>query len=36
MEDVSKEFEGHPIVSEIVAFIREGGKRSICMPHSEA
>jgi UDP-N-acetylglucosamine acyltransferase len=36
MEDVSKEFEGHPIVSEIVAFIREGGKRSICMPHAEA
>ena len=36
MEDVSKEFEGHPIVSEIVAFIRAGGKRSICMPHSEA
>jgi UDP-N-acetylglucosamine acyltransferase len=35
MDDVSKEFEGHPIVSEIVAFIREGGKRSICMPHSE-
>jgi UDP-N-acetylglucosamine acyltransferase len=36
MEDVSKEFEGHPIVSEIVAFIREGGKRSICMPRAEA
>jgi len=36
MEDVSKEFEGHPIVSEIVAFIREGGKRSICVPHAEA
>jgi UDP-N-acetylglucosamine acyltransferase len=36
MEDVSKEFEGHPIVSEIVAFIRAGGKRSICMPHAEA
>jgi UDP-N-acetylglucosamine acyltransferase len=35
-EDVSKEFEGHPIVSEIVAFIREGGKRSLCMPHAEA
>jgi UDP-N-acetylglucosamine acyltransferase len=36
MEDVSKEFEGHPIVSEIVAFIRAGGKRSICMPRAEA
>ena len=27
MEDVEKEFSGHPIVAEILAFIREGGKR---------
>ena len=30
--DVSEEFSSHPIVTEIVAFIREGGKRSLCMP----
>ncbi|MGE3067102.1 MAG: acyl-ACP--UDP-N-acetylglucosamine O-acyltransferase [Hyphomicrobiaceae bacterium] len=35
MEDVEKEFAGHPIVEEIVAFIRAGGKRSICVPHAE-
>jgi len=36
MEDVEQEFEDHPIVKEIVAFIRAGGKRGICMPHVEA
>jgi UDP-N-acetylglucosamine acyltransferase len=36
MEDVEKEFEDNPIVKEIVAFIRAGGKRGICMPHAEA
>jgi len=36
MEDVEQEFEDHPIVKEIVAFIRAGGKRGICMPHAEA
>ncbi len=36
MEDVSQEFSDHPIVQEIVAFIREGGKRSICVPHADA
>lgn len=32
VEDVSAEFAGHPIVVEIVEFIRAGGKRSICTP----
>ena len=36
MEDVEKEFAGHPIVKEIVAFIRAGGKRSLCVPHADA
>jgi UDP-N-acetylglucosamine acyltransferase len=33
MEDVEKEFKTHPIVTEILAFIRERGKRGLCMPH---
>ncbi len=32
VEDVADEFKDHPIVVEIVAFIREGGKRSLCTP----
>ena len=32
VEDVAAEFRDHSIVQEIVAFIREGGKRSICTP----
>lgn len=32
LEDVSGEFGEHPIVQEIVAFIRAGGKRSLCTP----
>jgi len=32
VEDVALEFKSHPIVIEIIAFIRAGGKRSICMP----
>jgi UDP-N-acetylglucosamine acyltransferase len=32
VEDVALEFKNHPIVIEIVEFIRAGGKRSICMP----
>jgi UDP-N-acetylglucosamine acyltransferase len=36
MEDVEREFNAHPIVREIVAFIRERGKRGLCMPHAEA
>jgi UDP-N-acetylglucosamine acyltransferase len=35
VEDVEKEFAGNPIVTEIVAFIRAGGKRSLCTPHTE-
>jgi UDP-N-acetylglucosamine acyltransferase len=35
MEDVEKEFQDHPIVQEIVGFLRAGGKRGICMPHAE-
>ena len=31
-EDVAKEFAGQPIVQEIIAFIRTGGKRSLCTP----
>ena len=36
MEDVAAEFNDHPIVQEIVAFIRAGGKRSLCVPHADA
>lgn len=32
VEDVASEFSTHPIVTEIVAFIRKGGKRSLCIP----
>jgi UDP-N-acetylglucosamine acyltransferase len=35
LEDVEKEFADHPIVKEIVAFIRTGGKRSLCTPHPD-
>ena len=35
LDDVEKEFADHPIVKEIVAFIRVGGKRSLCMPHPD-
>jgi UDP-N-acetylglucosamine acyltransferase len=35
-EDVEKEFNDHPIVTEIVAFIRARGKRGLCVPHAEA
>jgi UDP-N-acetylglucosamine acyltransferase len=31
-EDVASEFKGHPIVTEILDFIRAGGKRSLCTP----
>jgi UDP-N-acetylglucosamine acyltransferase len=30
--DVAAEFAGHAAVEEIIAFIREGGKRSLCTP----
>lgn len=36
MEDVAEEFGEHPIVSEIVEFIRVGGKRSLCTPRDGA
>ena len=36
IEDVSAEFADHPIVQEIIAFIRVGGKRSLCMPRNGA
>lgn len=36
MEDVEKEFAGNPIVKEILAFIRVGGKRALCVPHAES
>ncbi len=32
MEDVAQEFATHPIVQEILEFIRVGGKRSLCTP----
>jgi UDP-N-acetylglucosamine acyltransferase len=35
-DDVEKEFKDHPIVAEIVAFIRARGKRGLCVPHPEA
>ena len=34
LDDVAQEFSTHPIVQEIVAFIREGGKRSLCTPRN--
>lgn len=32
VDDVAAEFADHKIVQEILAFIREGGKRSLCTP----
>ena len=32
LDDVAQEFGDHPIVQEIVAFIRAGGKRALCTP----
>ena len=32
VEDVAAEFKDHPVVQEILTFIREGGKRSLCTP----
>ena len=34
VDDVAAEFADHPLVQEIVAFIREGGKRSVCTPRN--
>lgn len=36
LDDVAQEFSTHPIVQEIVAFIRQGGKRSLCTPKNGA
>jgi len=33
-EDVAQGFKDHPIVTEILEFIRAGGKRSLCTPRS--
>ncbi|MFM9975272.1 MAG: acyl-ACP--UDP-N-acetylglucosamine O-acyltransferase [Beijerinckiaceae bacterium] len=32
VEDVAGEFESHPLIHEILDFIREGGERAICVP----
>jgi UDP-N-acetylglucosamine acyltransferase len=32
VEDVAEEFSTHPIVHEILAFIRDGGDRALCTP----
>ncbi len=36
VEDVAQEFGGEAIVDEIIAFIRTGGKRSLCTPKNGA
>lgn len=36
MADVEEGFSEHPIVTEIIAFMREGGKRSLCTPRDSA
>ena len=36
MDDVAVEFKDPPIVQEIIGFIREGGKRSLCTPKNGA
>ncbi len=35
VEDVEKEFADNPIVKEILAFVRVGGKRALCVPHAD-
>jgi UDP-N-acetylglucosamine acyltransferase len=36
VEDVATEFETHPMIHEILDFIRDGKDRSICVPAGEA
>jgi len=36
VEDVAAEFEAHPLIHEILDFIRAGNDRSICVPAGEA
>lgn len=33
VEDVGSEFANHPLIQEILDFIRSGGERAICVPH---
>jgi UDP-N-acetylglucosamine acyltransferase len=33
VEDVAGEFDEHPLIHEILDFIRDGGDRAICVPH---
>lgn len=33
VEDVASEFAAHPLIHEILDFIRSGGERAICVPH---
>ena len=35
-DDVAQQFKDHPIVQEIVAFIRAPSKKSLCTPHDAA
>lgn len=35
VEDVAAEFEAHPLIHEILDFIREGGDRSVCTPQDD-
>jgi len=35
VEDVASEFESHPLIHEILDFIREGGDRAVCVPAGE-
>lgn len=35
LDDVAEGFKDHVIVQEIVAFVREGGKRSLCTPRGQ-
>jgi UDP-N-acetylglucosamine acyltransferase len=35
VEDVAEEFSGHTEVEDIIAFIREGGDKQLCMPQVE-
>jgi len=36
VEDVAAEFANHPLIHEILDFIREGGDRALCMPRDVA
>jgi UDP-N-acetylglucosamine acyltransferase len=33
VEDVAAEFASHPLIHEILDFIRDGGDRALCLPH---